>query len=111
MLFTLIGVTFVLVASQSRRATRADSRHEQYGDDPQRVLDAVFGQIVRDTTNPRSSLQGHSLLADMYGNDGVKMVSAPGTPITVALPRCSTGQGSGPCCLSRSRADTTRPCR
>jgi hypothetical protein len=66
-LFTLIGVTFVLVASQSRRATRADSRHEQYGDNPQRVLDAVFGQIVRDTTNVRSSLQGHSLLADMYG--------------------------------------------
>ncbi len=66
-LFTLIGVTFVLVASQSRRATRADSRHEQHGDDPQRVLDSVFGQIVRDTTNTRSSLQGHSLLADMYG--------------------------------------------
>jgi hypothetical protein len=81
-LFTLIGVTFVLVASQSRRATRADSRHEQYGDDPRRVLDAVFGQVVRDTTNPRSSLQGHSLLADMYGNDGVKFATI-GTTMTV----------------------------
>ena len=80
-LFTLIGVTFVLVASQSRRATRADSRHEQYGDDPRRVVDAVFSQIVRDTTNPRSSLQGHSLLADMYGNDGVKIVD--GAPMAV----------------------------
>ena len=84
-LFTLIGVTFILVASQSRRATRADSRHEQHGDDPQRVVDAVFGQIVRDTTNPRSSLQGHSLLADMYGNDGVKgTIAAAPLPTPIA---------------------------
>jgi hypothetical protein len=72
-LFTLIGVTFVLVASQSRRSTRADSRGEQYGDDPQKQLDSVFSQIVRDTTNPHSVLRGHSLLNDIYGNDGLKM--------------------------------------
>lgn len=71
-LFTLIAVTFVLVASQSRRSVRADSRNEQYGDDPQKQLDSVFAQLVRDTVNPQSALRGHSLLADIYGNDGAK---------------------------------------
>ncbi len=47
-LFALIGVTFVLVASQHRRALRAESRAEQYGDDYRKQLDNVFAQIVRD---------------------------------------------------------------
>lgn len=72
-LFALIGITFVLVASQSRRISRADSRGEQYGDDYRKQLDEVFAQIVRDTTNPRSVLRTHSLLNDMYGLDGLKM--------------------------------------
>ena len=44
-LFTLIAVTFVLVASQSRRVVRADSRHEQYGDDPRKLLDSALATL------------------------------------------------------------------
>jgi hypothetical protein len=79
-LFTLIAVTFVLVASQSRRSVRADSRNEQYGDDPQKQLDSVFAQLVRDTVNPQSALRGHSLLADIYGNDGLRFTCTT-TPV------------------------------
>ena len=81
MLFAMIGVTFVLVASQSRRAIRAETRAEQYGDDYKKQCDEVFAQLVRDVTvspsttttpnNPRSVLMWHSLLNDMYGTDGV----------------------------------------
>lgn len=78
-LFALIGITFVLVASQSRRAMRGEARQDQQTDTPSRLLDDVFSQIVRDTTNPRSSLRGHSLLNDMYGNDGATGTVASAT--------------------------------
>ncbi|MBI3838068.1 MAG: hypothetical protein HY288_09060 [Planctomycetia bacterium] len=71
-LFALIGITFVLVASQYRRSSAAAGRAEQYGDDYRKQLDEVFAQIVRDTNNTHSVLQRHSLLNDMYGQDGVK---------------------------------------
>ena len=71
-LFALISVTFVLIAGQYRRSSRSAARAEQYGDDPRKQLDEVFAQIVRDTINTNSSLQSHSLLNDMYGNDGVQ---------------------------------------
>ncbi len=81
-LFVLIGVTFVLVASQSRRMSRADSRAEQYGDDYRRQLDDVFAQVVRDTTNTNSVLRSHSLLNDIYGLDGARgTISAAPTAI------------------------------
>ncbi len=80
-LFILIAVTFVLIAGQYRRSSRAAGRAEQYGDDPQKQLDEIFGQVVRDTmlngnqTNIQplvsSALYGHSLLNDLYGNDGM----------------------------------------
>jgi len=70
-LFAMIAVTFVLVAGQYRRTSRAAGRAEQSGDDPQRQVDEVFSQLVRDTNDPKSSLFRHSLLADIYGLDGV----------------------------------------
>ncbi|MGE0697135.1 MAG: hypothetical protein AB7O59_23700 [Pirellulales bacterium] len=72
-LFAMITVTFVLVAGQYRRMSRAAGKVELVGDDPSRQLDEAFAQTVRDTKNPRSSLFGHSLLADIYGNDGLKI--------------------------------------
>ena len=69
---------------------RYASRVEQTGDNPQRLLDEVLAQCVRDTTNPYSVLRGHSLLNDLYGNDGIKY-SNPATPLTVT-PVTTTGQ-------------------
>ena len=79
-LFALISVTFVLIAGQYRRSSRSAARAEQYGDDPRKQLDEVFAQIVRDTNNTKSSLQSHSLLNDMYGNDGVRGTLSNTTP-------------------------------
>lgn len=94
-LFTLIAVTFVLVASQSRRSVRADSRNEQYGDDPQKQLDSVFAQLVRDTVNPQSALRGHSLLADIYGNDGVRFSYGTTDPLNNPAPTVVVNPVSG----------------
>lgn len=81
-LFALIGITFVLVASQSRRAMRGEARQDQQTDTPSRQLDDVFAQIVRDTTNARSAIQNHSLLADLYGFAGAKgSLSGPATAV------------------------------
>lgn len=82
-LFALIGVTFVLVASQHLDKTRMALRDEQYGDDPRQMLDSVFAQCIRDTTNPHSMLRTHSLLRDMYGNDGIKIIDQIGGQLNV----------------------------
>ncbi len=98
-LFALIGVTFVLIAGQHRRALRAESRVEQHGDDYRKQLDSVFAQIVRDVapqpvagtqSTAISSIAYHSLLNDMYGTDGVK-----GT-VSTAYFVSSTASPSGP---------------
>ena len=70
-LFSLIAVTFVLVAGRYYDTARNSVRMEQTGDNPQRLLEDVLAQCVRGTTNPHSVLRGHSLLEDLYGNDGI----------------------------------------
>ncbi|MEX0642368.1 MAG: hypothetical protein WD468_06690 [Pirellulales bacterium] len=83
-LFSLIGVTFVLVAGKHLSTTKMALRDEQRGDDPRKQLDAVMAQLVRDTTNPQSVVQTESLLADLYGNDGVRGVVSNAAPSPVA---------------------------
>ena len=68
-LFVLIGVTYVLVASQYRRSAIMDARTKLLHIDPQKHLDRAMYQIVRDTYNTGSVLQGHGLLRDMYGDE------------------------------------------
>ncbi len=71
-LLIVIGLTFVLLAGGYRRAAEANSRQARYGDKPNQLMDRVIYQVVRDTpVNSRSRLTGHSLLRDLYGNDGV----------------------------------------
>ena len=81
-LFSLVAVTFVLVAGQYRKSSRSATRSEQYGDDPQKQIDEVFAQVVRDTTNTNSVLQFHSLLNDLYGIDGVKGTVSGATAVS-----------------------------
>jgi len=72
-LFALIGVTFVLVTSQAKRTARADAKLQlQVTTVPSEQMDDAFRQLIRDSNNPLSSMQFHSLLGDMYGQDGVR---------------------------------------
>ncbi len=79
-LFSLVAVTFVLVAGNYYSATRNAVRNEQVGDDPRQLLDEVLGQCIRGTLNPHSGLRGHSLLEDLYGNDGIAYSEVGFTP-------------------------------
>ncbi len=74
-LFSMVTVTFMLVAGQYKRMSRIAGKVEMVGNDPRKQLDEAFGQLARGTLNPHSSLRSHDLLGDLYGNDGVKIVN------------------------------------
>ena len=71
-LFVLAAVTFIVVAERYRRAALHATARDQTGDNPRKLLDGAMYQLVRDTGNTGSSLRFHSLLADLYGNDGFR---------------------------------------
>ena len=70
-MFVLLVVTYSIIARHYRVAARISSQDERTGDRPRDELDRAFYQLLRDTTNPNSAIRGHSLLADLYGNDGI----------------------------------------
>jgi hypothetical protein len=70
-LFTLIAVTYAIVASQYKMTARAAAKLEVVGDDPRNDLDRAAYIVVRDS-NVESSLTSHSLLRDKLGVDGVR---------------------------------------
>jgi hypothetical protein len=80
-LFILLGVTYTLVATQYRDSASSEARRELYGDDPETEMDLVIGQLLYDTL-VRTSLQGQSVLGDMYGNDGVAVRVTAATEAT-----------------------------
>ncbi len=85
-LFILLGITFALVASGALSAAKIDREVNRVGDQPETEMDLAVGQIIGESLvrfSPlyRSSLQGQSLLADMYGVDGLTAFVA-GTPTT-----------------------------
>jgi hypothetical protein len=67
-LFTLLAVTFAIVAGQYKTAARASSRIVR--DPGVNLLDLGINTLVRDTGDIDSVLRGHSLLLDLYGLDG-----------------------------------------
>ncbi|MEO2049011.1 MAG: hypothetical protein ABGX16_20835 [Pirellulales bacterium] len=72
-LFLMLGTAFVITAKQSSQAARSLSRAYEAAASPMRqddLLNEVFGQLLRDTNNQNSALRYHSLLRDLYGNDG-----------------------------------------
>lgn len=69
-LFILIGVTYAIVASNYLSAAKSTAIIDQVGDPPQVELDEVITRILADTVTA-SSLQGGSLLTDVYSFDGV----------------------------------------
>jgi hypothetical protein len=69
-LFVLTSLTFIVVAGHYHRGAISASPLETTGDEPSSLLDRAMYELVRDTTNAQSSIGRHSLLNDLYGNDG-----------------------------------------
>ena len=67
-LMALIGITFATFSGQSRISAR---NFFQSMNQPQRdeLMDYALSQLICDTPDIRSSIRGHSLARDMYGND------------------------------------------
>lgn len=79
-LFIMIGITYVLVASQYQEAARQQVLAETYGDDSEGELEAALGQLLFGSVLPRSPIAPHNMLADLYGNDQVNgIITAPVT--------------------------------
>ena len=77
-LMALIGVTFATFAGQSMIASRNFSQGVQRPQ-AEALMDYALAQLINDTNNPLSSIRGHGLLRDMYGNDSVFRGANPTT--------------------------------
>ncbi len=69
-LLIVLGLTFAIISGQFRRGAEAAARKERYGMPPEKQLDRAMYQLVREPSDTRSVLWGHSLLRDLYGVDG-----------------------------------------
>lgn len=85
-LFSLIGITFLVVASRYRASAVQFARAQQTGDAPAKLLEKALGQLMYGPRTNRSALWGHDLLSDLYGNDGAFAT------ITAAAPEAAVGQ-------------------
>jgi hypothetical protein len=74
-LFLMIGTAFIITTKQSEKSAKAFRKAaENQTSEAARgnLLDDVLLQLIRDTDNPQSVLRSHSLLGDLYGNDGFR---------------------------------------
>lgn len=69
-LFLLLGTAF-LVSSQFYADTAKEaSKLNRTENNPADLLERAMLQVLRDSNNPNSAIRYHSLLRDVYGNDG-----------------------------------------
>ncbi|XZE55454.1 hypothetical protein SH139x_001465 [Planctomycetaceae bacterium SH139] len=66
-LFSILAVTYLTFASNSRQAAFNTARREFHNPNPEFLLEEAFGQILRGTTDPSSALFRHDILGDYYG--------------------------------------------
>jgi hypothetical protein len=66
-LFTLLGLTLVLVTAQGRLNALNAVRAQRSGTPPQQLLSHAFLDVSRGSTDKHSPIQAHSLLEDLYG--------------------------------------------
>lgn len=85
-LFSVVVITYVIVAGLTRRAAVAYSRHDQYETPPHELAERVMMDVLRGTRNPNSPLQGHDLLGDLYGEDWVEGSVLSDSEITMPVP-------------------------
>ncbi|MCA9228578.1 MAG: hypothetical protein KDA47_23340, partial [Planctomycetales bacterium] len=86
-LFAILGVGYAIFAGQYRRAAVAFSRAGQQEDPPMELLDSAMYDLVRGTNDVDSSIVGHDLLGDVYGNDWF-LASVSGASL-VTIPQAS----------------------
>ncbi len=70
-LLAVIGVSFATYSNQAQIASRRFIANTKANIDPDSLLSYAMEQLVNDSNNRLSSLRGHSLKRDMYGNDTV----------------------------------------
>lgn len=88
-IFILMAVTYIIISGQYLSRAKQVARHGLTGDDPRLELERVFYQLLRGPgAGSRSSLLGHSLWEDLYGNDSIFRTVNTITPTT------STGTNS-----------------
>lgn len=85
-LMAVIGITFATFSGQSRISAR---NFAQSVNQPQRdeLMDYALSQLICDTPDIRSSIRGHSMARDMFGNDashnGYVAANSDGTPLQI----------------------------
>lgn len=75
-LFILLGVSFAIVASKYQKAAWDTARQDQLGDPLPVEANLVLDQLLYDRAE-RGTLQFHSLLRDLYGEDSVEGAVVP----------------------------------
>lgn len=96
-LFSMLAVTYVVFASQSRATSVSLSRKDIRSTKTKPLFEEAIKELIRGTTNTGSSLYGHDLLGDVYGDaetlgmsavtirDFQLALSGPPTPMTDAI--------------------------
>lgn len=85
-LMAVVGITFATFSGQSRISAR---NFAQSVNQPQRdeLMDYALSQLICDTPDIRSSIRGHSMARDMYGNDasgnGYVTVNSDGSALQI----------------------------
>lgn len=67
-LFSMLAVTYVVFASQSRATSVSLSRKDIRSTKTKPLFEEAIKELIRGTTNTSSSLYGHDLLGDVYGD-------------------------------------------
>lgn len=70
-LFSLVAITFVVVANRYKATSIEAARLDQTGDRPQRLCDLSILQLLIGSRTSASAMFGHDLMADLYGNDSM----------------------------------------
>jgi len=84
-LFLLLGVTFVLIASNWRVSSTAHIRAHEYTGPSNLIADDVLMRFLRGTSDPRSPFFVHNLLGDRYGEPSLRgVVDGTNAPAPIA---------------------------
>ncbi len=89
-LLALIGVTFATFSGQAQVGAK-NYQQSLHNPDPEQYIDFALEQLINDSNNPGSTIRGHSLKRDMYGNDAFNNIYMKSLPEPFATPLTFTG--------------------
>lgn len=96
-LFSLLAVTYVVFASQTR-ATSVQHTRRYVRETPTRpLLEEAAKQLIRGTTNSSSAVFGHDMLGDLFGANETQSLGVVQTRVQRLL---ANGNGDGPMSLA-----------